>query len=145
MSKSDPNTKARIEITDAPQTIHKKIASALTDTQSNHITYDPENRPGVANLLEILSILSHNTAGTSKTPAEIAAEGFGDEKVPLKALKLRTADAVVRELSDVRERYLDYLEVKGARWLDDVADKGAQKANANAEATMKRVKEAVGL
>lgn len=140
MSKSDPNPKSRIDITDSAATITKKIQRALTDTESSHITYDPATRPGVANLLEILSIL------TNQTPEDLVkTEGFDSEDVPLKALKMRTAEAVVKELGEVRERYLYYTQQKGAQWLDDVAQKGAEKANANAERTMKLVREAIGL
>lgn len=145
MSKSDTNHKSRIGITDDAQMIRTRIKAALTDSQPGPVTYDPVNRPGVANLLELLSILHEEP----RTPADIvAAEGGfeGDENnVPLKLLKNQTADAVIRELEDVRERYLDFLEVKGAKWLDDVAQRGAEKANANALKTMKRVKDAVGL
>lgn len=145
MSKSDSNPKSRISITDDAHTIRSRINSALTDSQPGPVTYDPVHRPGVANLLELLSILHE----AHLKPAEIvAAEGGfeGDAKnVPLKLLKTRTADAVIRELEHVRERYLDFLEVRGAQWLDDVAERGAEKANANALSTMKRVKDAVGL
>lgn len=143
MSKSDSKQKSRIGIIDTREDIINKFQAALTDSQSSYVTYDPTNRPGVANLLEILSILD------GRTPAEIAAEiggsGSGQDVSPLKVLKRRTADAVVHELAGVRERYLEYLTGRGLKWLDDVADKGAEKANANAQVTMKRIKEAVGL
>lgn len=149
MSKSDPNPKSRIAITDTPDQIRSKIMSALTDAQSGRVTYDPADRPGVANLLEILSLLSPadgEQQQQQRTPAEIVAEGwFDQEQLPLKALKMRTADAVVRELGDVRAKYLSFLEGRGGEWLDDVAARGAEKANANAQTTMARVRDAVGL
>ncbi|KUI64930.1 Tryptophan--tRNA ligase, mitochondrial [Cytospora mali] len=140
MSKSDANPASRVLITDEPAHMRKKIMRSLTDLQSDRVTYEPEARPGVSNLLEILSILS----GENSTPEE-TAEGFAGAQNPLKALKERTAEAVVRSMGDIRERYLELLGRDGGRWLDDVEAKGAEKARANAEVTMKLVKEAVGL
>ncbi|KUI59305.1 Tryptophan--tRNA ligase, mitochondrial [Cytospora mali] len=140
MSKSDTNPASRILITDEPAHMRKKIMRSLTDLQSDRVTYEPEARPGVSNLLEILSILS----GENSTPEE-TAQGFAGAQHPLKALKERTAEAVVRSMGDIRERYLELLGRDGGRWLDDVEAQGAEKARANAEVTMKLVKEAVGL
>lgn len=140
MSKSDANPASRILITDEPAAMRKKIMRSLTDLQSDRVTYEPEARPGVANLLEILSILS----GEGTTPAE-TAEGFEGVQHPLKVLKERTAEAVVKSMGDIRERYLELLGRDGGRWLDDVEAQGAEKARASAEVTMKLVREAVGL
>lgn len=51
-SKSDPNDKSRITLRDPPDAIRKKIKKAVTDFTSE-VTYDPINRPGVANLVGI--------------------------------------------------------------------------------------------
>lgn len=148
MSKSEPTINGKILITDQDTTIRKKIMSALTDEHSDHVSYDPINRPGVSNLLDILSFLD----GQGKSATELAEEfssssSSGDSMTmfPIKQLKQRTAEAVVRELSDVRSRYLDYTTGKGGKWLDDIAANGAMYANANAQVTLRRVKEAVGL
>ncbi|ROV98855.1 hypothetical protein VSDG_03747 [Cytospora chrysosperma] len=140
MSKSDASPASRILITDDPASMTRKIMRSLTDLQSDRVTYEPDARPGVSNLLEILSILS----GEETTPEE-TAEGFAGVQHPLKALKERTAEAVVRSMGDIRERYLELLARDGGKWLDDVEAQGAEKARASAEVTMKRVREAVGL
>ncbi|ROW12338.1 hypothetical protein VMCG_00612 [Cytospora schulzeri] len=140
MSKSDANPASRILITDEPASMRKKVMRSLTDLQSDRVTYEPDTRPGVSNLLEILSILS----GEGTTPEE-AAEGFAGVQHPLKALKEKTAEAVVRSMGDIRERYLELLDRDGGRWLDDIEAQGAEKARASAEVTMKRVRQAVGL
>ncbi|KAL1855845.1 Tryptophan--tRNA ligase, mitochondrial [Diaporthe australafricana] len=140
MSKSDANPASRVLITDEPDAVRKKIMRAVTDSQSAFVSYDPEGRPGVSNLLEILAILE---GGGERTPAE-AAEGFAGSQHPLKALKERTADAVVAELRDVRERYLELLGKDGGKGLDEIEAQGAEKARASADATMKLVKDAVG-
>ena len=57
MSKSHPNLNSRILLTDTDTDIQKKIKSAVTDNIKS-ICYDPENRPGVSNLLAILAACS---------------------------------------------------------------------------------------
>ncbi|KAJ0116417.1 hypothetical protein J7T55_007397 [Diaporthe amygdali] len=140
MSKSDANPASRVLITDAPAEIRKKVMRAVTDSQSGSVSYDPESRPGVSNLLEILAILE----GEERTPAEAAA-GFAGSQHPLKALKERTADAIVAELRDVRERYFELMGHNDGKELDEIEARGAEKARASADVTMKLVKEAVGL
>lgn len=139
MSKSDPNPLSRILITDTPDQITKKISRALTDSESKVVSYDPSSRPGVSNLLEILTILE----GGSE-PQDTALE-FESAAVPMRALKERTADAVARELAEVGERYHELLGRGNGAWLDEVEKRGAERARASAERTMARVKEAVGL
>lgn len=142
MSKSDPNPASRILLTDDPDQVRRKIARALTDSDANKVTYDPAARPGVANLLELLSILEG--CDGSGGPAELARDFEGVQR-PLKVLKERTADAVVREFGDVRERYRELLEKRDGAWLEDIEAVGAEKARANADVTIRRVKEAIGL
>lgn len=67
MSKSDESSKSRIEITDSPDIVVKKIKEALTDMKSQ-VTYDPKNRPAVSNLIDIHSI------STGSSPAKICED-----------------------------------------------------------------------
>lgn len=140
MSKSDTSPASRILITDEPSQIRKKIMRAVTDSRTDAVTYDPAERPGVSNLLEILTILE----GENRAPADTAKD-FENGPHPLKMLKERTAEAVVREMGDVRERYRELLERRDGAWLDEIEAMGAEKARANADVTMKLVKEAIGL
>lgn len=143
MSKSDANAASRVLITDSPGEIRKKVMRAVTDSQSGFVSYDPAARPGVSNLLEILAVLEEKGAGGRRTPAEVAGD-FAGSQHPLKALKERTAEVVVAELRDVRERYMELLGDSDGKELDEIEALGAEKARASAEATMKLVKEAVG-
>lgn len=143
MSKSDANAASRVLITDSETDIRKKIMRAVTDSQSGFVSYDPAARPGVSNLLEILAILEEGGGERRRTPDEVA-RGFEGSQHPLKALKERTADAVVAELRDVRERYVELMGNNDGRALDDLEALGAEKARQSAEATMKLVKDAVG-
>lgn len=88
MSKSDPNPASRILLTDSPSQIRKKILSALTDS-TNAVTYDPISRPGVSNLLSLLSLFEN------KKPEELAAK-MASQGAKLKDLKERVAEGVVK-------------------------------------------------
>jgi tryptophanyl-tRNA synthetase len=70
MSKSDQDPRSRIEITDTPADILEKCKKALTDFTSE-VTFDPENRPGVANLITIHSLF------TGLDPAKICEHNIG--------------------------------------------------------------------
>lgn len=145
MSKSDANAASRVLITDSAAEIRKKVMRAVTDSQSGFVSYDTAGRPGVSNLLEILAVLEGPRTGWGRrrTPAEVAGD-FAVSQHPLKALKERTAEVVVAELRDVRERYMGLLGDSDGKELDEIEALGAEKARASAEATMKLVKEAVG-
>lgn len=139
MSKSDPNPKSKIFINDDEATIRKKINSARTDSISATVgEYDPVNRPGVANLLEILG------GFTGKTGEKVAEEC---KDVTLAQLKMLTADAVVAGLEEVRERFLllgEDTEVNRKR-VKETEEVGTQSAKESAERTMEKVREAIGL
>ncbi|KAI1469182.1 putative tryptophanyl-tRNA synthetase [Daldinia caldariorum] len=141
MSKSSPNQRSRIEITSTAEEIRSRIMVALTDPH-NAVTYDPESRPGVSNLLELLSQCT--PAPARLPPRELAAQ-FAAAGASLRDLKEATATAVCRELDGVRERYEEFLDRKGGKWLDEIEAEGAEKAARSAEETMVRVRAAVGL
>jgi tryptophanyl-tRNA synthetase len=135
MSKSDPDERSRILLTDDHGEMRKKIMSALTDSE-NRVSYDPVARPGVSNLVELWSHLD-----VENLSPEALAEEYKDWN--LFQLKSRVADLVVNAVGDVRERYLDILN--RGKFLDDVLEDGTRKAQESAEETMKLVREAVGL
>lgn len=138
MSKSHPNPKSRILLTDSRDDISKKLRVALTDSIEG-VSYDPEGRPGVSNLVEIAYNLQ--TPQQAASPAEYAREFDG---LSLKALKERVAEVVDEHIRPIRERYQSIIGGSD-RELSDAAAIGAEKANATAAATMKLVREAVGL
>ncbi|TGO78809.1 hypothetical protein BELL_0053g00150 [Botrytis elliptica] len=138
MSKSHPSPISRIRLTDSPNTITKKISSALTDSQ-NAVSYSPSERPGVSNLLTLWS--SFDTQNPKRTPAQIAEECKA-KKFTLGDLKRETANAVNTGLEPIRKNYERLLGDEG--YVEDVARKGGVKARENAERTMVEVREAVG-
>ncbi|KAK8111595.1 tryptophanyl-tRNA synthetase, partial [Apiospora kogelbergensis] len=137
MSKSSPNHSSRILITALEDEIRKRIRSAVTDSLYA-VTYDPQERPGVSNLLDLLSQCDPEAREPEEWARHFENANLGD-------LKQATADAVVRELAGVRERYLDFLNHKGGRWLTEIEEEGAKVARESADETMRMVRDVVGL
>ena len=131
MSKSADSPQGTILLLEEPAAIERKIKRAVTDTESE-VRYDPEAKPGVSNLLELLAI------ATDRTPAEVAA-GY-TQYGPLKA---DAAAAVVEFLRPVQERFAELSRDPGH--VHAVLDKGATKAQSVAAETLARAKHAVGL
>ncbi|MCM3743820.1 tryptophan--tRNA ligase [Sporosarcina luteola] len=132
MSKSDPNKKGTISLLDTPKEIEKKIKSAVTDSDGI-VKFDVENKPGVSNLLTIESALS----GISIADLESKYEGLG-----YGAFKTSVAEAVIGHLTPIQERYEELLN---SSELDIHLDRGAERANAIASATLKKMESAMGL
>ena len=139
MSKSSPNHRSRILITSEEDDIRKRLRVAVTDSH-NAVTYDPEERPGVSNLLDLLSQCDPEAREPEEWARHLAAENasLGD-------LKKAAGDAVVGELEGIRGRYQDFLNRKGGRWLEEVEEEGAEAARESAAETMKMVRDVVGL
>jgi tryptophanyl-tRNA synthetase len=137
MSKSAPSHRSRILITATPDEIRSRIKTALTDS-SNYVSYDPVERPGVANLLELWSQCDPE----SRTPALLAADCEG---MKLGDLKQCVGDAIVKELEGIRDRYNEILDKRAGQWVEDIQLEGAEKARENALETMRMVRDVVGL
>jgi tryptophanyl-tRNA synthetase len=134
MSKSSSSVQGRISLTDTPEEIKNKIKAAQTDSL-NLVTYEPSLRPGVANLLEILSAFD----ASRQSPEDLAK---GMDGASLKILKTRVADTLVDGLAGIRERYQ---EISSKGNMDKVAAEGAGKARANSLKLMTTVREALGV
>ncbi len=130
MSKSDP--KGDIFLKDDMKTVRKKIMSAVTDLGSE-VKYDPENKPGISNLLTIYAAMKD--ISIEEAEKEFVGKRYGE-------FKTAVADAVIAELEPFQERYKQIVETKA---YEDVLKEGAVKAKAMAHETLLRVQEAVGL
>lgn len=135
MSKSDPNPNSRILITDNEETIHRKFRAALTDSQEG-ISYDPENRPGVSNLLDILRHVRNEEVPIQELAAEF-------KNSSLRSLKESVAGAVAKALEKVRENYRQLCS-KGSPVQSEM-NSSLFMAKLAAGRTMQAVKEAIGL
>lgn len=132
MSKSDPNKKGTISLLDEPKQIEKKIKSAVTDSDGI-VKFDIAEKPGVSNLLTIESALS----GVAIADLEAKYEGLG-----YGAFKAGVAETVIGHLSPLQDRYNELLH---SPKLDDYLDLGAEKANAIASTTLKKMEAAMGI
>ncbi|WP_258723962.1 tryptophan--tRNA ligase [Cellulomonas sp. NS3] len=133
MSKSSANPNGIIELLDDPKVVAKRIRSAVTDAE-REIRFDPEAKPGIANLLTIYSALTGRDVATIE--AEYAGRGYGD-------LKKDLAEVVVDFLRPFQERANGYLADPAA--LDDVLADGAERAQDLARATLERIYDRTGL
>ncbi|HEX7353642.1 MAG TPA: tryptophan--tRNA ligase [Mycobacteriales bacterium] len=130
MSKSRP-ANGTVLVADPPATIRKKIRSAVTDT-GREVRAAPD-KPGIANLLGILSAVSGE--GVAALEERFQGCGYGD-------FKAAVADAVVAELEPVQQRYAELMAAP--QELHRMLAEGALTARATAAATLARAYDAVG-
>lgn len=133
MSKSASSPKGIVDLLDDPKVTAKKVKSAVTDTDTV-IRFDREAKPGVSNLLTILSTLT----GTSVPDLETSYEGkmYG-------ALKTDLAEVMVDFVTPFRNRTQEYLD--DPETLDALLAKGAEKARAVAAETLATTYDRLGL
>ncbi|KAL1696174.1 hypothetical protein GGG16DRAFT_43720 [Schizophyllum commune] len=134
MSKSSPDLNSRILLTDTAAQIQSKIRSAVTDGLGE-LTYDPENRPGTANLLTILGAITGQD-DLHALATRYAGKGHAE-------LKADTADAVEDAIKGPRAEF-ERLRTETA-YLEEVARDGVRRAREKTEVTMAEVRARVGL
>jgi tryptophanyl-tRNA synthetase len=132
MSTTAGSEQGLVYVDDEPDAIRSKLKRAVTDPGRDVLR--AEDKPGISNLIEILSVVRETA------PAEIEAEfdgrGYGD-------LKQAVGEAVVDFLAPVRERYAELRPDEGA--LEAVLQEGAERARVLAEETMVEVRRAMGV
>lgn len=134
MSKSDDNRNNVITLLEDPKSIVKKIKRAVTDSDEPPvIRYDKEKKPGVSNLLDLMSCVVN-------VPVEQLEKNF--EGKMYGHLKSEVADAVVAFLEPIQKKYAEFRADED--YLLSVFSKGAEKASARASATLKEVQQTVG-
>jgi tryptophanyl-tRNA synthetase len=132
MSKSSSSPAGIVDLLEDPARVAKKIRSAVTDT-GREIIFDPERKPGIANLLTIYSALSGRSIPELVEAYE--GRGYGD-------LKKDLAEVVVEVLRPVQERTRAYLDDPAQ--LDKLLAIGAEKARSVAAVTLRRVYQQIG-
>ncbi|XP_042587313.1 tryptophan--tRNA ligase, mitochondrial isoform X1 [Cyprinus carpio] len=132
MSKSDPQKLATVFLTDTPDDIVLKIRRAVTDFTSE-VTYEPESRPGVSNLVSMHAAVS----GQSVEEVVRLAEGMDTGQY-----KNVVAEAIVQKLQPIR---LEIQRLRADRgYLESLLAKGAEKACSLAAPVMTEVRKLVG-
>jgi tryptophanyl-tRNA synthetase len=132
MSKSEETSKGCIYILDDINVSKKKIKSAVTDSDS-HVHFDPVNKPGISNLLEIYSILANRSI--EEIEKQYVGKGYGEFKNDL-------AEIVGQELEKIQTRYK---EITAGTYLDDVLEEGAKKARILARKKVAKVERKIGI
>ena len=132
MSKSDDNPNAFVTMADDRDTIIRKFKRAVTDSD-NAIRYDPENKPGVSNLLTIY----HAFTGKSIADAvkEFEGKGYGD-------FKLAVGETVADALVPIQAEKARLLQDKA--YLNGIMARGAQEAARIARRTLSKVYRKIG-
>ncbi|XP_050549339.1 tryptophan--tRNA ligase, mitochondrial isoform X1 [Spodoptera frugiperda] len=133
MSKSDTDPKSRILLTDPDDIIELKIRKAVTDF-TPQVTFDPETRPGVSNLVSI------HCLAEDKLPEEVVQEAEGLTTAQYKRV---VAAALQRALAPVRARAAE-LRAR-PNYLRDVLRHGAARARVRADAVYERAAALAGL
>ena len=133
MSKSATNLNDVIFLEDEPDLILKKFKKAVTDSE-NKVKYDPENKPGVSNLMQIYSSATGSTL--KEIEKEFEDSGYGN-------FKAKVAEAVIAKLEPIQNKYNELLNNQG--YLEEIYTRGAEKARELASKTLKDVKERIGI
>ena len=131
MSKSDPDD-CYIAILDPEDAIRRKIKRAVTDSDGE-IRYDPENKPGVSNLLSIIAAMSGQELDA--VVGDLQGQGYG-------ALKNRCTEVVLDTLRPIQAEHARLMADKG--YLQSILDENAQRANYLAQKTLRKIQKKVG-
>lgn len=132
MSKSMPD--GCVFLMESPEDIQRKFKRAITDSDSeNCVRFDPENKPGVANLMSIYAAVTGKSF--EEIENEFAGCGYGKFKPVV-------GEAVVEHLRPIREEATRLMKDKA--YLESVYRDGAQKASYVAEKTLRKVYKKVG-
>ncbi len=130
MSKSDENVRGSIFLMDAPETIMKKIKSAVTDSGTD-ISFD-DTRPAINNLLTIYQLVTGKSS--EECVAHFEGKGYGQFKGEL-------AEATVEYLRPFQDRVKHYTDED----LGEILRNGADKARTIASATLDDVYHKTGI
>lgn len=133
MSKSDPHAAATIRITDSPDDIALKVRRAVTDFTSE-VTYDPQARPGVSNLVTI------HAAVAKISVEEAVSQAAG---LDTGAYKKLVSEAVIQRLRPIREEVLRLR--RDPAHLEAVLALGTRRARQLAAPVLREVQQRVGL
>ena len=131
MSKSDPNPKGTVYLTDEPSVIMKKFKSAVTDSEMS--VHYGEGKDGINNLMTIYSAVTGDSL--EKIEADFSGKGYGD-------FKKAVGEAVVAELEPVQKRYNEYMADKA--YLKEQWTKGADIASRVSQRTLDKAMKKIG-
>jgi tryptophanyl-tRNA synthetase len=132
MSTTDGTPQGTVLIADPPDTVRKKVKSAVTDS-GRDVRYDPETKPGISNLIEIMSVATGE-------PFEAIVERYDGQGYG--TFKADVAEAVVELLDPIRRRY-EELRADGPE-LQRLLAHGAEKAREASAPTLAAMYQRMG-
>ena len=132
MSTTAGTPQGTLLILDKPETIRKKLKSAVTDSGTD-VRYEPEEKPGISNLLEIMSVATGEPIPELETRYD--SGGYGQ-------FKSDVAEAVVTLLDPIRTRYEELRADE--RELRALLARGADKARETSGPTLEQMYERMG-
>jgi tryptophanyl-tRNA synthetase len=132
MTTTGGSEQGTVYVLDEPAAIRKKVGSAVTDSGSE--VARGADKPGIANLIEILAVTRGVEHG--EVEREFAGAGYGD-------FKAAVGDAVVEFLAPVRERYAELRADEGE--LERLLAGGAEQARTIAADTLVEVRDRMGI
>ena len=131
MSKSDPNPKGTVYLTDEPGVIMKKFRSAVTDSEMS--VHYGEGKDGINNLMTIYAAVTGKTMEAIEQ--EFAGKGYGD-------FKTAVGEAVIAELEPVQQRFNQFMQDKS--YLQACWTKGADLAQRVSQRTLDKAMKKIG-
>jgi tryptophanyl-tRNA synthetase len=132
MSKSRGSAQGTVLMLDPPDVIRRKFKTAVTDSGTD-VRHSPEEKPGVSNLIEIMSVATGDTFGDIE--ARYDGSGYG-------AFKADVAEAVIELLDPIRRRYEEIRSDEAE--LIRLLGVGAEKARAASAPTLEAMYERMG-
>jgi tryptophanyl-tRNA synthetase len=132
MSTTDSQPQGKVLITDPPETVRRKLKSAVTDSGTD-VRYEPDTKPGISNLLEIMSVAT----GEPIPQLEARYDGAGYGR-----FKADVAESLVELLDPIRARYEKLRADPGE--LQRMLSQGADKARQASAPTLEQMYERMG-
>lgn len=132
MSKSDDNDKGVILLLEDPNIARKKIMSAVTDSEAI-VKYDPENKPGISNLLTIYTNLKEISIDDAEK--EFQGKNYGE-------FKRVVADTVVKFLEELQAKFN---KIINSDMIDKILDDGKEKTTMIGKEKLEQVKNKIGI
>ncbi len=132
MSKSRGAESGTVLMLDPPETIRKKLKTAVTDS-GNEVRHDPEEKPGISNLIELMTVVTGDSI--KETESRYEGKGYGD-------FKSDVADAIVELLTPIQSRYNELRQDPAE--LFRLLAVGAEKARGESGPTLAKMYERMG-
>jgi tryptophanyl-tRNA synthetase len=132
MSKSRGAESGTVLMLDPPDSIRKKVKTAVTDSGTD-VRYDPEEKPGISNLIELMTVATGNSIAEVESRYDGAGYGRFKEDV---------AEALVELLDPIQTRYREIRS--DVAELDRLLAVGAEKARASSAPTLALMYERMG-